>query len=219
MEHDGNEPEKYRKDGIGNASHIGIYTGLSGGEMVSAATKAGVVNASDWDYGSGAMHSSSSRGHVCTSKFAGKSISGGWNRVGLWSALSYGDKIDAILQGSGGVGEVTIATVVAESGSTVNMRSRASTSGAVIRRISIGEHVTVNDHGAEWCEIMYQGDHGYMMTKFLSFEEDSNEITVKKDDVKKVYDILGECLKQVIVDKANVETAYDTIGDWLGLRG
>ena len=30
LKSDGKEPAKYRGDGIGNASHIGIYTGLTG---------------------------------------------------------------------------------------------------------------------------------------------------------------------------------------------
>ena len=52
---DGGEPAKYRPDGLGNASHIGIVTGK----------------------GEGAVHSSSSRGCVAESRFKGKSISGG----------------------------------------------------------------------------------------------------------------------------------------------
>ena len=37
LEQNGKEPEKYKGDGIGNASHIGIYTGMSGSEMVKIA--------------------------------------------------------------------------------------------------------------------------------------------------------------------------------------
>lgn len=66
LKHDGKEPTKYKSDGIGNASHIGIYTG------------------------DGAIHSSASRGCVCQSKFNGKSINGGWNMVGLWNRIDYG---------------------------------------------------------------------------------------------------------------------------------
>ena len=65
---DGGEPAKYKPDGLGNASHIGIVT----------------------NRGEGAIHSSSSRGCVAESKFAGKTIpNGGWNRVGLWNQVSY----------------------------------------------------------------------------------------------------------------------------------
>lgn len=69
LEQDGNEPAKYKADGIGNASHVGVYTGS----------------------GKGAIHSSASRGEVCEAAFAGKTIkNGGWNRVGLCKLLDYG---------------------------------------------------------------------------------------------------------------------------------
>ena len=67
LNQDGREPAKYRPDGLGNASHIGICTGR----------------------GEGAIHSSASRGCVAESKFKEKTISGGWNRVGLWNPVSY----------------------------------------------------------------------------------------------------------------------------------
>lgn len=69
LKNDGGEPAKYKPDGLGNASHIGIVT---------------------MPRGEGAIHSSSSRGMVCESKFAGKTIkNGGWNRVGLWNRVEY----------------------------------------------------------------------------------------------------------------------------------
>lgn len=66
---DGGEVARGYRDGLGNASHVGVYTGQ----------------------GLGAVHSSASRGMVCESKFAGKTIpNGGWNRVGLCKLLDYG---------------------------------------------------------------------------------------------------------------------------------
>ena len=64
---DGGEEKRGYRDGLGNASHIGIATGK----------------------GEGAIHSSSSRGCVAESSFRGKSIRGGWNRVGLWNKVRY----------------------------------------------------------------------------------------------------------------------------------
>ena len=64
---DGGEEKRGYRDGLGNASHIGIVTGK----------------------GEGAIHSSSSRGCVAESGFRGKSIRGGWNRVGLWNKVRY----------------------------------------------------------------------------------------------------------------------------------
>ena len=65
---DGGEPAKYKNDGIGNASHIGLCT-IPRGE--------------------GAIHSSSTRGCVAESKFRQKTINGGWNKVGLWNQVNY----------------------------------------------------------------------------------------------------------------------------------
>ena len=68
LEQDGKEPAKYRKDGLGNASHMGIVTGQ----------------------GEGAIHSSASRGYVTESRFQNKTVrNGGWNRVGLWDQISF----------------------------------------------------------------------------------------------------------------------------------
>ena len=64
---DGGEEKRGYRDGLGNASHIGIVTGK----------------------GEGAIHSSSSRGCVAESRFRGKTIRGGWNRVGLWNKVRY----------------------------------------------------------------------------------------------------------------------------------
>jgi hypothetical protein len=60
-------PEKFRSDGIGDITHMGVKTGR----------------------GDGAIHSSHSRGCVCTSKFRDRTIpNGGWNRVGLLNVFS-----------------------------------------------------------------------------------------------------------------------------------
>ena len=73
--YDGGEPAKYRADGLGNASHIGICTRT----------------------GKGAIHSSKSKGGVYESAFADRTINGGWNCVGLWRQLDYGDAINSWL--------------------------------------------------------------------------------------------------------------------------
>ena len=76
LEQNGREPEKYKADGIGNASHIGLYIGRD----------------------LGAIHSSYSKNGVHYSYFAGSTINGGWNRVGLWNELDYGESVNAVLR-------------------------------------------------------------------------------------------------------------------------
>ena len=95
--YDGGEEKRGYHDGLGNASHIGIKTGRTGADMVRETGR------TDMDFGDGAVHSSSSRKHVCTSRFKDKTISGGgWNMVGLSNLFDYGDKINRLLPGGGG---------------------------------------------------------------------------------------------------------------------
>lgn len=151
LEQDGKEPEKYKPDHIGNASHIGICTGSRG---------------------EGAINSSASRGCVCESKFKGKSINGGWNRVGLWDpvAYDYGGGAEPAPEPEPEP-EVWTAKVWAEKGNTVNLRKRASKLSALVERIKVGETVDVLKYGAEWCQVRWRNYTGYMMTEFLIFDD------------------------------------------------
>lgn len=62
-------------------------------------------------------------------------------------------------------------TMGAEGTSTVNLRSKKSTSSALVERIPIGEEVTVSNHGDTWCAVTWKGKKGYIMTQFLIFGE------------------------------------------------
>ena len=197
VERDGSEVKRGYRDGLGNASHIGLYTGR----------------------GKGAIHSSSSRKCVAESAFAGKTIpNGGWNTVGLWKRLSYGETIDRKLQGGDNVGildelvkaiqgkpqtQATTATdlqpttatdlgqtssgasappspkgegqvcvVTAEKGSTVKVREKAG--GATKAVLKLGTEVValeeVTRSGVKWTRIQYVTE-GWMMSKHLTGKE------------------------------------------------
>ena len=90
-------PAQFRDDGIGDITHMGEYTAMSGEEMVRIAKEAGVEDAYAFNFGNGALHSSSTKGGVFTSKFEGKTIqNGGWNRVGLLlDKIGYGNIQDS----------------------------------------------------------------------------------------------------------------------------
>lgn len=156
LEQDGKEPEKYKPDGIGNASHIGICT-IPTGE--------------------GAINSSASRGCVCESKFKGKSISGGWNRVGLW------DRVEYDYGGSGAEPdpepepepEKMTAKVWAANGKPVNLRKRGNKLAALVDRVPCGETVDVLEYRETWCRIRWKNKTGYMMTEFLIFDDMDGE--------------------------------------------
>ena len=59
------------------------------------------------------------------------------------------------------------ATVVAEKGSTVKMRAKPSTLCRLYWEVPVGAQVVLMDKGDTWSEIIYAGQSGYMMTKFL----------------------------------------------------
>lgn len=159
LEHDGKEPEKYKPDGLGNASHIGICT-IPKGE--------------------GAIHSSSSRGCVAESKFKQKSINGGWNRVGLWNQVSYdyGGGITPTPEPAPEPEPIPIKKKTAVVGNVdpnkrqdVNFRTRPNTNAVLIDRIKCGETVEVLSEDGTWTKIRWHGQTGYMMSKFLIYDE------------------------------------------------
>lgn len=142
-------PEKFKNDGIGDATHIGLVTGK----------------------GEGAIHSSHSKGGVCESKFSGKTIpNGGWNRVGLWDQVDYG--VDFIPD-SGSEDEpdpdpAKEMYVFAENGKPVNLRKKPSTKAALVDQVPVGDAVTwLKDDGAGWAYIQWKKKKGWMMDCFL----------------------------------------------------
>lgn len=173
LEQDGKEPEKYRKDGIGNASHIGIYTGT----------------------GTGAIHSSASKGCVVESRFTGKSIRGGWNRIGLWDQIAYDNSINYAL----GKEDRSLyeAKVI---GGTLNLRSEDSTAASRIGRIPADSIVRAVEDLGEWIKVEYKGLTGYVMAKYLEMEGKPSGTMIS-------------------VERTRLETIYDELGDLLGLRG
>lgn len=215
---DGGEEQRGYHDGKGNASHIGIFTNLTEQQMMDIAVAAGNTKALNYGFGSGAIHSSSSRGHVATSKFNGKTISGGWNMIGLWNQIDYGDKINSILNGGSDPEpapspdpepqpepEEEYAVAWAESGSTVNMRKNKSTSAKLVNRISIGDAVKVLKHDSEWSKVAYTDRvgavwYGWVMNDFLKFDSEptpepgteSYIVCIPFTDREAAYNLLSE---------------------------
>ena len=177
-------PAQFRNDGIGDITHMGVYTALSGKEMVRIAQEAGVKDAEKYNFGDGAIHSSSSRGGVCTSKFAGKTIpNGGWNRVGLFL-----EKIAYVgIEPEPGPGpeptppepQTDWAIVVAESGDKVKMRAKPTQACNLYWDVPVGAEVQVyqwnaatDKKGQVWARIAWAGQDGYMIQEFLRDEEE-----------------------------------------------
>ena len=183
-------PAKFRNDGIGDVTHMGIVTGR----------------------GDGAIHSSQSRGGVVTSKFKGKTIqNGGWNRVGLLSVFDYGNTVNWVMEhiGLGGTSvqgtaeqrdgrnEGTVPPVPCTAGTeglspsfqanskeepTMNVIIQAENVGAVKLRqssdpkrsgysiweeIPSGTGAEVLQSGENWSRICVGNRTGWMMSRFL----------------------------------------------------
>lgn len=152
---DGGEPEKYKGDGLGNASHIGIVTGT----------------------GEGAIHSSASRGCVCESKYRNKAINGGWNKVGLLPekiiyagvAPSPDPSPDPAPDPKPTPVDPVYRYVTAENGSTVKMRALPSTGCGLYWDVPIGERVECTGETKDnWAHIKWGNLSGWMMERFLT---------------------------------------------------
>ena len=211
LEHNGKEPEKYKSDGLGNASHIGAKTGRKAEQMLSVVIEQQSTNndkkalRQKASHGDGAIHASSTRQCVATSTFADRTISGGWNRVGLWSQLDYGPKINSLLSGNGDQEEpieVVIplqkATVKTDSGTGVNLRSRKSTaSGTYMSKIPEGTVLDIYDNDGTWASTEYDGKNGYVMCQFLQFEDGASgdiSLCLPKSAAEALYTALGNAL-------------------------
>lgn len=171
LEQDGKEPAKYQGDGIGNASHIGIYTGSRG---------------------KGAIHSSKSVGMVCESTFSGKSIRGGWNRVGLWL-----DGLDYEIGTATGGGEKQVTTMItwADNNSPINMRVRKSTGAQLAGQIPQGESVEAEDNGDGWSWVHWNGKAGYVLSRFLKpMNADPGGGELDREKLVSIYHELGKIL-------------------------
>lgn len=171
LEGDGNEPDKYKPDRLGNASHMGVY--LGGGK--------------------GVLQASASRGYVDTGAFNGSSGSGGWNRVGLCRWVDYGlgdapagpeEAGDAGTGGSGAalpggsVGGAASGTITADmarvstpDGNPVKLRARPSRQSSLYWKVPNGAAVQVEGlveaDGTTWLKSRYHSRSGYIMSEFL----------------------------------------------------
>ena len=181
-------PEQFRHDGIGDITHMGDYTAMTGEEMCQIAAEAGVKNASQYNLGNGAIHSSSSKGGVRTSKFQGKTIpNGGWNRVGLFTEQISYSGINPSPEPTPEPPEPEQAEVWSENGKPVNTRKGPDESYPQSRagKIPVGEIVqidetTINAEGETWCRCEWTDENGahwknFWMKKDFLEEVDGGE--------------------------------------------
>lgn len=150
-------PDIY-KDDVGNASHVGVKTGV----------------------GLGAIHSSESKGGVVESKFANKTIrNGGWNRVGICKLLDYGSDIEEALYGPKEAVRTQEKARVKTQGGDLNLRAAPDLGSARVGRIPNGAIVDVLGKSVEWWSVSYGGEVGYASASYLMpTDGPTEEVTV-----------------------------------------
>lgn len=104
---------------------------------------------------------------------------------------------------------VQTATVVADSGSTVKMRSKPSASDGLYWEVPVGAEVQVAEITGGWAKVRYGDRTGYMMAAFLDMDgQEAPEeggsaesvaggglVTVQRAALQEVYDALGSILQ------------------------
>lgn len=103
---------------------------------------------------------------------------------------------------------VQTATVVADSGDDVKMRSTPSQTDGLYWKVPVGDKVQVAYVEGEWAKVRHQGRTGYMMVEYLKMDAQelpaagsssgsaSGElITVQRAALQAVYDALGSLLQ------------------------
>lgn len=68
-----------------------------------------------------------------------------------------------------------LTAIVNTEATTLNLREGPSTEDKILAQIPKGATVVVTRYGAEWCAISWDNQPGYVMTKYLLFDEDPSE--------------------------------------------
>lgn len=215
LDNNGKEPAKYQGDGIGNASHIGIYTAMTGKEMVDLGKQEGDAIAAGFNYGNGAIHSSQSRGAVCTSTFTGKTISGGWNRVGLWLKSVRYDDVSSKEQptSSGGDSMLELTYQAKVKGGKLNLRKEPDVNAERICSIPDGMTVIVTADNAGWSRVMYGNYTGWVKSEFLEeVMPEDQKLYLSRTWLEGVLKRIDNALKEL-------ESISDEIAEKIGGRG
>lgn len=128
-------------------------------------------------------------------------------KLGKWTYRGRLKKVD--YDGTEGMETmVQTATVVADSGDDVKMRSTPSQTDGLYWKVPVGDKVQVAYVEGEWAKVRHQGRTGYMMVEYLkmdaqeptasgsSSESTGGElITVQRAALQAVYDALGSILQ------------------------
>lgn len=138
VERDGREPDRYKADGKGNASHIGWYT--NGEHEV--------------------VHSSASRGQVAPS-----TLKNGWTHAGRLKEIDYGvhpseAHIDEVMQ-------MTTGYIDLPADQNVFLRISPSKESAWYARVPGQDAVEIISTSGGWTRVRWGGHDGYIASEFV----------------------------------------------------
>jgi len=120
-------------------------------------------------------------------------------KLGKWTHRGWLAKVSQ--EGDTSMSEVKTAVITADSGSTVNLRSKPD--GALVDRIPVGATVTMVAQQNGWVRVAYAGKSGWMMEKFVqaagdatvpASSEDQVSITLPRSTAEQLRDALGSVL-------------------------
>lgn len=95
-------------------------------------------------------------------------------------------------------------------GSTVNLRSQASTSGKILAKVPFESPVMVTEDRSDWCKVTWNGITGWMMANYIEYtdmsdDEDDGEdaqpgemITISRAEIEAVRNLLDGWLRGVV---------------------
>lgn len=95
-------------------------------------------------------------------------------KIGKWKYRGRLKYIDYTQGDEATMSVPTNAVVTATSGSTVNLRAKASMSAAVLVKIPIGETVSVVNQTGDWCTVHYGSKTGFIKKEFLDMSDTAN---------------------------------------------
>ena len=105
---------------------------------------------------------------------------------------------------------VQTATVVADSGSKVKMRSKPSTSDGLYWEVPVGALVQVAEVSGEWAKVRYGDRTGYMMAKFLVMDAPTQGATQTTPGSNQ-----GDASEIISVQRAALQAVYEALGNLL----
>ena len=128
-------------------------------------------------------------------------------KLGKWTYRGRLKKVD--YDGTEGMDTmVQTATVVADSGDNVKMRSTPSKTDGLYYKVPVGATVQVASVDGEWAKVRYQDRTGYIMVEYLEMDVQESPtsgsssgstggelITIQRAALQAVYDALGSLLQ------------------------